>query len=262
LAVEWLESPEWAGRMERRPRFGVLLARLADHQRLNLGDLSQLAQVPEAELRAVLRGMPPYPSLLRTLAPALNLHAADLFVIAGVPVPEELAPLDINATGFIPQLAGHAMRLPPESRGRLRQFVRSMPRHHRIHAARVLRVHEHYPPNFGALIVQMLDNRNLDWTSSAKTLFHLTGLYLAGATIGAIGHGRKQLSPDLMAGFATVLGIPSGGLAALTGMELVDQTSSQNPAAADVADLIWDIRHLTADQVRQIRDAAKSMRPE
>jgi hypothetical protein len=45
-------------------------------------------------------------SLLRRLASALNLHAADLFVIAGVAVPDELAPLDANAKMWVRQLVG------------------------------------------------------------------------------------------------------------------------------------------------------------
>ncbi|WP_406177056.1 hypothetical protein [Streptomyces sp. NBC_00996] len=45
-------------------------------------------------------------------------------------------------------------------------------------------------------------------------------------------------------------------------MELPDGTPSQNPAAADVAELIWDARRLTAAQVQQVSDAAESMRQE
>ncbi|MEU8943679.1 hypothetical protein AB0C97_37465 [Streptomyces goshikiensis] len=108
----------------------------------------------------------------------------------------------------------------------------------------------------------MLGNRNLNWTASAKTLYHLTGRLLAAATIGAIGHGRKEITPGLLADFATLLGIPTRDLAALTGIEPPDQTPPQNPAAADVAELIWDIRHLTAAQVQHISDKAKALQPD
>ncbi|MFD7263984.1 hypothetical protein [Streptomyces sp. NPDC059874] len=105
----------------------------------------------------------------------------------------------------------------------------------------------------------MLGNRNLNWTASAKTLYHLTGRLLATATIGAIGHGRKEVTPDLLADFAILLGIHAHDLGALTGIDPPDQTPPQNPAAADVAELIWDIRSLTAAQVQHISDKAKNL---
>jgi hypothetical protein len=246
--------------MTRYPDFGVLLRRWSDHQRLDIGGLSLLAGITEPEIQTVLDGMAPSPSLLRRLAPALNLHTADLFVIAGVAVPDDLAPLDSKGGGWIPQLVGHAMRLAPERRGQLRQFVRSLPQHDRTAPTPTPPVYEQYPPSFGAVLVRMLANRNLNWSCSAKTLFHLTSLRLAASTIGAVGHGRKALTPDLLVGFATVLGIPADGLAALTGIELPDGTPSQKTTAVGIAELIWDLRRLTADQVRQVRDKAESMR--
>jgi hypothetical protein len=41
------------------PSFGVLLARLADRRKLDVGGLSRLAEVSEAELRAVFDGVVP-----------------------------------------------------------------------------------------------------------------------------------------------------------------------------------------------------------
>ncbi|MFE9637114.1 hypothetical protein [Streptomyces sp. NPDC006463] len=45
----------------------------------------------------------------------------------------------------------------------------------------------------------------------------------------------------------------------MTGIGPPDQTPPQNPAAADLAELIWDIRHLTAAQVQHISDKAKAL---
>jgi hypothetical protein len=40
----------------------------------------------------VIDGALPGDSLLRALAPALGFHAADLFVVADVPLPDDLLP--------------------------------------------------------------------------------------------------------------------------------------------------------------------------
>lgn len=122
---------------------------------------------------------------------------------------------------------------------------------------------ERYQPGIGAVLVRMLGNRNLDWTGGVWTLGLLTGhVYLSAATIGMVGHGRKELTPDLLAGFATVLDVPADDLASITGMEPAGDIPPPNPAAADVAELIWEVRRLNADQVRQVCDEAESMRQE
>ncbi|MFF3128410.1 hypothetical protein ACFVRD_40455 [Streptomyces sp. NPDC057908] len=74
------------------------------------------------------------------------------------------------------------------------------------------------------------------------------------------GTSRKQLTPDLVADFGTLLGIPADDLAALTGITLSEEPHTQEPAAADMAELLWDLRRLTADQVRHASEAAVSMR--
>lgn len=57
-----------------------------------------------------------------------------------------------------------------------------------------------------------------------------------------------------------MLGIPAGDLAALTSITLPEEPHTTEPTAADMADLIWDLRRLTADQVRHVVEAAASMR--
>lgn len=208
-------------------------------------------------------GVVPSPSLLRRLAPALRLHVADLFVIAGVAVPEELAPLDANARVWVRRLVGRAVYLSPEHRRRLLRLVRSLPQWDRTQPVPPPQKREQYEPGFGAVLVRMLGNRNLDWSGGVWALGLLTRhLYLSAATIGMVGHGRKELTPDLLVGFATVLGIPADDLAAITGIEPAGDISPPNPAAAEVAELIWEVRRLTADQVRQVCDEAESMRQE
>jgi hypothetical protein len=73
--------------------FGTRLTRLFEYRKLDLGTVARAAGVPESELAAVLGDVgAPDPSLLRQLAPALRLYTADLFVIAGLAVPDDLAP--------------------------------------------------------------------------------------------------------------------------------------------------------------------------
>ncbi|MEU5640175.1 hypothetical protein [Streptomyces milbemycinicus] len=237
------------------PGFAVLLARLMESRRLNLQTLSQRAQFPEPELLAVAEGEVPSPTLLRRLAPALGLHTADLFQIAEVPLPDDLFPLDPGARAWIPQLVSHAAALSPEHRLRLRRLAQSLPDEAREHPAPTLPAYQQYEPSFGALFVRLLGNRNLDWTTSAKVLLAMTGLYLSASTIGAVGHGRRELTPELLTGFGTVLGIPTNDLAALTGIKL--PAGKPELALADLAELLWDVRRLTGDQVRQMSKAAR-----
>ncbi|MFC9293805.1 hypothetical protein ACFTWH_35965 [Streptomyces sp. NPDC057011] len=56
--------------------------------------------------------------------------------------------------------------------------------------------------------------------AGAQTFLALTGRYWSAATYGQVGHGRVELTPDLVADFATVLGIRADDLAALTGIAL------------------------------------------
>lgn len=80
--------------MEKAPGFGAMLARLLSHKGLSAGLLARRIGIPESDLQAVLDGAAPDGSLIWRLAPELGLHVADLFVIAGMPVPEDLAPVD------------------------------------------------------------------------------------------------------------------------------------------------------------------------
>lgn len=53
--------------------------------------LANAAGVPSRELAtAAKEGTAPSPDLIRKLAPALGFHTADLFVIAGLPVPDDV----------------------------------------------------------------------------------------------------------------------------------------------------------------------------
>ncbi|MEV4018451.1 hypothetical protein AB0J35_48960 [Nonomuraea angiospora] len=248
------------GGMMGYPMLRVLLARLSDHRGLSPEDLSRLAEVSEAEVQEVRDGVDPSSSLLLRLAPALGWHDVDPFAFAGMPVPDELTPLDARAGSWVASLINQATCLPPERVDELRQRARSLPQHPRPRPFPPPRPWEQYEPSFGAALIRMLAYRNLGWTSTAKCLLCLTGLGLAGATIGRIGRGVKELSPDLLARFATLLGIPADDLAAVVGIDLPENPPPAHPAAADLAGLIWDARRLTSDQVRHLHDEAGSLR--
>ncbi|WP_405867097.1 hypothetical protein OG407_46435 [Streptomyces sp. NBC_01515] len=245
--------------MTEIPGFDVLLARLARHRHLDLADLSTSAGVPEPELRAVFDGAVPSPPLLQRLAPALHLHAADLCVIAGVAVPDELAPLDPRASVMLPGLVRDAMGLPLERRRRLRQLVRSLAQEDRTQPVPASWVYERFERGPGGVLLRMIGNRNLSWTGTARTFLCLTGRYWAASTYAGVGNGRKELTPDLLVDFATVLDVPAETLSVVTGVGLPDDDPPRNPAAADAAELLWDVRRLTDDQVRQVGDAARAV---
>jgi hypothetical protein len=239
--------------------FGELLVRLSTRRELDIGVLSRQVGISEADFRRVAAGAMPHPSLIRRLAPELNLHAADLFVMAEMAVPDDLAPLDVKAGKRVPDLVRQAISLSPEFRHQLLYFVRSLPQQERGQPVPTPREWEQYQPTPHAMLVRMLRNRNLDWLGSAKVLALMTGLVFSAATIGQVGHGRKNLSPDLLTGFAIVLGIPVEDLTLLTGVQAAEMMFPRLPAMADAADLIWNVRRLTDQQVRQVQDHAQSM---
>ncbi|WP_212818637.1 XRE family transcriptional regulator [Polymorphospora rubra] len=249
--------------METLPAFGVQLMRLAELRDVDVKFLAGRAAVPEPVITAVLDGDEPDPSLLRRLAPALGLHASDVFVIAGQRVPDDLAPLDPAAAGDPGWLAWPLTHLPravPE----LHRFVRSMPQLPRPQRpAAPTPPYLRYPNGAGGLILRLLHNRNLSWLASAKYLYGIGRRdILSASTIGAIGHGRMPLTSHLLTGFAAFLDIPSRDLSALTGIDLTGDHPPTHPDAAEVARLIWNARRLTTDQLQQVHDRAHSIRHE
>jgi transcriptional regulator with XRE-family HTH domain len=147
--------------VEDLPAFGVQLMRLIELRGLELSALAQRASVAEAELTLMLGGGEPDPALLRRLAPALELHQSDLFVIAGRPVPDDLTPLDPKAASGIGWLSWDLTYLPhavPE----LRQLVESLPQQPRPQRPReATPSYRQYPSIAGGLVLRLLHNRNL-----------------------------------------------------------------------------------------------------
>ena len=79
---------------------------------------------------------------------------------------------------------------------------------------------------------------------------------MAGAMIG---RGRKELTPDLLAGFAALLDVPAGELFAFAGIDPPGEVDVPDSADIEFARLVWELRCLGARQVRQVRDWGISM---
>jgi hypothetical protein len=241
-------------------RDGTALGRLLRHRALGVSDLSITTDIPEPQLRAVIDdGRTSEFRVLRRLSSALDLHLADLLVMANVQRPERLAPLDSEAGGLVPTLVQSTAKLPSDYRRRLIELARSLPQCERTKPVPEPEDYERYPSDFGGILVRMLENRNLSWVSSAKALYLLGGSPpMSAHVIGALGQGRREVTPRLLADFAAVLGISVGDLAAVGGMEIREEFPV-SPAAADLSMLIWEVRRLTREQVRQLGDEAVSI---
>lgn len=234
--------------------FGALLTCLMDHRALGSAALSAAVGTDPAQLRAVLDGRAPDERMLRGLAPVLGLHAADLFVLAGRPVPDDLTPVTRNPHWSVSHVVYNTMVMPAENRALLLDAIRAQPRVRREGRGGVDRPYHRYGPGFGAVLLGLTHSRNLSWTCTAKALYAVTDgrIYLAASTIGQVGRGTVEATPELVAGFAGVLGIPAPDLAALGGLRLPDGLPPLHPRAADVAAVIWEARRLATAQLAEV----------
>lgn len=239
--------------------FSALIQRLLALRGL---DASALTGTSGPALQAALDGSQPAPGLLGQLAPALRLRLPDLYVMAEMPVPEELAPLDDRAGAQVATLLNAAWQLSPPPLGRLLALARALPQQQRTRPVPAPKPYEEYPPGFGRILLRMLRNRNLDWLSAAKTLYMSGGTPpMSASTVGMLGRGRKEITPRLLADFAALLGIDTGDLAAMGGIELPPEELPVHPCALEMAELIWEARRLTYDQVQQLTDQVKPAHP-
>ncbi|MGC0415544.1 hypothetical protein [Embleya sp. AB8] len=244
--------------MTERPGFGVMLAWLLEHRELGVGDLADRAGLAGDEVRAVLAGEIPGEGLLRRVAPALGFRAVDLFILSGLAVPDDMAPLDGAAEQWAPRIVMDAVHLPVAARRELLWIVRSLPQEMRLcgFAPRPLGL----LVDPGGSVVRMLRYRNLSRTGMAQTLAVVTPTYLSASTYGVIGSGRKELTPRLVTDFAALLGIDARELAVLTGVHLREVPAPPPRAAVDAAVLLWEARRLSAAQARHVCELARSMR--
>jgi hypothetical protein len=229
------------------PSFGAFLTRLSDQGRLDVDAVPR-----HAELGKALRGEAPSPALLRQLAPMTGFHAADLFVIAGLTVPKDLTPVDPTAGSLVVNLVSHTRSLTPEDTDTLFELAGSLPQWPHLKPNPLAAVADRYATGPGAVLMRMARNRNLDWSATARTFRALTGRNWSTATYGSIAYGQAALPPDLILDFATVLGIAAEDLAALAGVPLTEPFPAPEPHLLRLAELVWDVRRLTAAQLRLV----------
>lgn len=229
------------------PKPDVLLMRLVQCQH---------TEFSETELSSIRRGKPPTEEFLGRLAEQVGLQIHDLFLVANLAIPDEALSFDKEASLELPKLVKRALVLPASSRQRLRDYARSLTEVLQIPPSRKRQSFKEYPPGFGSLLVRMLALRNLGWSSAAKVMYLMSGVYLSAATVGAVGRGVKDLDSELLRGFATVLGVPVVVLASLTDMPQMAEVREHSMEVVDTAALLWDVRHLAAEQVRQVSNLA------
>ncbi|WKD36468.1 hypothetical protein [Streptomyces xanthophaeus] len=244
--------------MTEHPGSGVMLTRLLDHRDLRVQEPADRAGSTTHEIRAVLAGAAPGEELLRRIAPVLGLPAVDLFVLAGLAVPDDLAPLDAAAGRSAPYIAMDAAHLPASERRELLQLARSLPQEERPSVFAPKRLAPDAGP--GGRVVRMLQYRNLDRLGMAKLLAVVTPTYLSAATYGVIGSGGMELTPRLVTDFAALLGIDARELAVLTGVDLGEVPPPPAPEAVDAAALLWEARRLSAAQAQHVAELARAMR--
>jgi hypothetical protein len=239
--------------------FGPRLAQLLKYQGLSVESLSARAELTAEQVRAAVVGRALAERFLRRLAPVLGLRAADLFVLAGLAVPDDLAPLDSEAKRWVSDLVSDAVHLPSGGRQELLRLVGSLP--HQAPASRfVPQFPAHHTDGPGALILRMLAYRNLTWSGIARTMAAVTPTHLAASTYaGAIRNGRLEVTPRLVTDFAALLGIHAPALATLTGIPLPEPALPPTQQATDTAALLWQARRQSAAQAQHVSELARTM---
>ncbi|MFI0934135.1 hypothetical protein ACH4RG_20725 [Streptomyces sp. NPDC021019] len=222
---------------------------------------------PDVLLARLARGLdvspppehPPSEAYLHDLAVRAGLRDHDVFLVAGLPLPEAALDLEGTAGGWVPSLVQHALALAPADRQSL--LIRARTAAGQPRPARTLERPPAAPgpPGFGSLLVHMLALRNLSPSAVAETMCLVSGVCKAASTIRMVRDGVKELDAELLGGFAAVLGVPAAVPAALTGVSGPVRSAGPSPEVADVATLIWEVRHLTEQEVRELGDWAEEL---
>ena len=248
--------------VERSP-FGVRLWRLLECRRPTVvtkmehmvASLAQQAGVSSSALDDLLEGAEPSPDMLLLLAPALGIHAADMFVIAGLRVPQDLASAWPTSPWDVGSLVEYAVRLPASRVGELDELIRSLPIHARTDPA----PDDDYPEGPGALLLRLQRNRNIRPYRAIVLAAVGGGPYVSAATVAGLGPGHVVLTPQYVTAFAHVLGYAPEDVVALAGVGPVFADAHVHPASAELAALAWNARRLTSDQLSHVVHVAMRM---
>jgi hypothetical protein len=248
--------------MTKRSPFGARLYRLLAHRptsypdfELALDRTAAQVEVPRSELDAVLDGAEPSSPLVRRLAPELGLHTADLFVIAGLAVPLDLAPAHTTVSRDVGKIVRSATRMDADQRGRWEEVVRSLP----VRLPAALGPTDDLPESPGALLIRLLGNRNIRPHNGRIVRDVGGGPYVSDSTIWSLGAGRVPITPRYVTAFAHLLGYPPDVMVAVTGVGPVISDLPVHPASGDLAALAWRARRLDEEQILQVFTAADEL---
>jgi hypothetical protein len=240
----------------QRSPFGIRLWRLLSHRRPAIGTsieymvaaLAEQADVPRSELGAVVDGAEPAPEVVTRLGPALGFHRADMFVIAGLSVPRDLASAWPTSPLNVGSIIRHALRMGPRQLGQLNEVILSLPGEPRTDPAPA----DDYPEGPGSLLLRLARNRNIRPYSAQ--LLHLIGggPYVSDSTIGMLGPGKTVITPQYVTAFAHLLGYAPDDMVALVGVGPVVVDAPVHPASADLAALTWNARLLSDAQLAHV----------
>lgn len=237
-----------------------MLARLLECRGLDICSVLDSVDVPGLGSRSISSNDASCVLGIERLASVLRWHSADLFVVAGVSVPEDRMPLESGTGDLILRLVRDVSDLAPEASRRVMDYLRELPHQDRTQSfPPPPDAYGAFPLDVGGIIVRMLRNRNLDWLSATELMTMAGGPILSGSMIGSIGLGRKKVTPRFLSSCAVVLDVPVRDLAAIAGMEMPVPVNPLQPVAVDMGAMIWEARRLTAWQLRDARERVVHM---
>lgn len=239
-----------------------MLPRLLARRGLEPDGLARATGVPEVELAAVFAGAEPSAGLLRRLAPLLGWHASDLFLVAGLDLPDDLAPAGRYPGEGVISVVWSLVRIP-EIAHRVHGLLLAVRRIDRAEPSHPLEYEKWVLPGFGAVLLRLFGNRNMTALDAVQALYVLTGFGpWSAATLRLVGLGRKEVPPDLVAACAVVLDIPADDLAALAGTAPVEPARRTTRATQEAAALIWEARRIPGDEITEFAKQTHAMRHE
>ncbi|WP_229074849.1 hypothetical protein [Actinoplanes sp. DH11] len=187
------------------------------------------------------------PAALGALAPLLGWRAADLFVLAGRPVPAELAAApNPGGSPHVGKIMDRAVMLGTSQRRRLHAMIRRMPV-----SAPSEPMPAPEPGQPGQLVQALARNRGIRLINVQTLMIVGDGPYVSQSTVHMVCADRAELTPQYVSAFAALFGMPVDDVAAATGVGGAP-TNRRHPDAAALAELVWDARRLTAEQIREV----------
>jgi len=228
----------------------VAIGRLMGYLGISEADLADRAGCRQADVESFLGGGVIQDDVIARMAEVLDMDLADFYAASEMAIPGCLTPVDAAASDSVAALAQLAMKASADDVRRMRVMAGGLSSPDCSQDDR--------PPEEvryrgdGAIVIRMLQNRNLSFGGMAYAVLPMSGLYLSPSTYAMIRAGRRPIKPVELNVFAVTLGIPPGKLAALVGLELADVMHPATELQQEVARLMVDVRRLDKAQIRSI----------